>query len=173
MAAVSSNIRQLPPTAVLDEYPERLGLRVTMVHIAIYADLAPRLSELGLTSPSRMTALSHIRARPGCSQSELGLFTGLSRASAMTMVDQLERAGLVVRAATTDARINALHLTPRGEAALAKARAQTAINEEKVFGGLSADERGTLKRLLKKVIDHCAEQSGRANASKSKEGEAS
>ena len=157
--AASSNIRQLPPTAVLYEYPERLGLRVTMLQIAIYADLTPRLNELGLTSPSRMTALSHISATPGCSQSELGLFTGLSRASAMTMVDQLERAGLIVRSAATDARVNALYLTERGEAALTEARARTAINEENIFGGLSAAERATLKQLLDKVITHCAERS--------------
>ena len=106
-----SNIRQMPPAAVLREAPERLGLRVTMMQLAIYADLTPRFAALGLTSPSRMTALLHIKAHPGCSQSELAQFTGLSRTSAMTMVEQLERAGFVERRAGANARTNALMLT--------------------------------------------------------------
>src|SRR3982750_3041556 len=95
----NSNIRQMPPALVLEEGPERIGLRVTMVQLAIYADLTPRLNNLGLTSPSRMTALLPIRANPGCSQSELAEYTGLSRASAVTMVDQLQATGLVERRA--------------------------------------------------------------------------
>ena len=81
----------MPPSLVLGEGPERIGLRVTMVQLAVYADLTPRLNALGLTSPSRMTALFHIRANPGCSQSELAEFTGLSRASAVTSTSLYKR----------------------------------------------------------------------------------
>ena len=149
-----SNIRQMPPAAVLREAPERLGLRVTMMQLAIYADLTPRFAALGLTSPSRMTALLHIKAHPGCSQSELAQFTGLSRTSAMTMVEQLERAGFVERRAGANARTNALMLTDAGREALAGALAQSAINEERIFGVFSDDERATLVRLLEKGIGH-------------------
>lgn len=149
---VSSNIRQMPPSLVLGEGPERLGLRVTMVQLAVYADLTPRLNALGLTSPSRMTALFHIRANPGCSQSELAEFTGLSRASAVTMVDQLEKSGLVQRRPGADARTNALFITEAGEDAVASAADETRINEELIFGFLSPKERGTLRMLLEKVI---------------------
>lgn len=149
-----SNIRQMPPAAVLREAPERLGLRVTMMQLAIYADLTPRFAALGLTSPSRMTALLHIKAHPGCSQSELAQFTGLSRTSAMTMVEQLERAGFVERRAGANARTNALMLTEAGREALAGALAQSAINEERIFGVFSDEERATLVRLLEKGICH-------------------
>ena len=152
--SANSNIRQMPPSLVLGEGPERIGLRVTMVQLAVYADLTPRLNALGLTSPSRMTALFHIRANPGCSQSELAEFTGLSRASAVTMVDQLELTGLVERRAGADARTNALFITPAGEEAVARATEETRINEELIFGTLSADERSALLRLLEKVIAH-------------------
>jgi DNA-binding MarR family transcriptional regulator len=154
----NSNIRQMPPSLVLGEGPERLGLRVTMVQLAIYADLTPRLNALGLTSPSRMTALFHIRANPGCSQSELAEFTGLSRASAVTMVDQLEKTGLVERRAGADARTNALFITAAGEAAVTSAADQTRVNEELIFGTLSANERATLSHLLEKVIAHVEEK---------------
>lgn len=152
--SANSNIRQMPPALVLEEGPERIGLRVTMVQLAVYADLTPRLNSLGLTSPSRMTALFHIRANPGCSQSELAEYTGLSRASAVTMVDQLEATGLVGRRAGADARTNALFITEAGENAVARSSEQTRINEELIFGTLSAGERGTLRRLLEKVISN-------------------
>jgi DNA-binding MarR family transcriptional regulator len=150
--SVAANLRQMPPSLVLGEGPERIGLRVTMVQLAVYADLTPRLNALGLTSPSRMTALFHIRANPGCSQSELAEFTGLSRASAVTMIDQLERTGLVERRAGADARTNALFITEAGESAVAGAVVATKINEELIFGILSAEERATLGALLEKVI---------------------
>jgi DNA-binding MarR family transcriptional regulator len=152
--SANSNIRQMPPSPVLGEGPERIGLRVTMVQLAVYADLTPRLNALGLTSPSRMTALFHIRANPGSSQSELAEFTGLSRASAVTMVDQLEQTGLVERRSGADARTNALFITPGGEEAVARATEETRINEELIFGTLSTEERTTLLRLLEKVIAH-------------------
>ena len=144
----------MPPSLVLKESPDRLGLRVTLVQVAVYADLTPRLNGLGLTSPSRLTALSHIRATPGCSQSELAEYTGLSRASAVTMVDQLEATGLVERRAGTDARTNALFITPAGEEAVAQAIELTRVNEELIFGILSSEERAALAELLEKVIAH-------------------
>jgi DNA-binding MarR family transcriptional regulator len=161
--AGTSNIRQMPPSLVLAEGPERVGLRVTMVQLAVYADLTPRLNALGLTSPSRMTALFHIRANPGCSQSELAEFTGLSRASAVTMVDQLEKTGLVERRAGADARTNALFITEAGEDAVGKAAEQTRINEELIFGPLDANERATLARLLEKVIANIERSRTREN----------
>jgi DNA-binding MarR family transcriptional regulator len=142
----------MPPSLVLEESPERLGLRVTLVQLAVFADLTPRLNALGLTSPSRMTALFHIRANPGCSQSELAIFTGLSRASAVTMVDQLEATGLVKRRAGTNARTNALFITEAGESAVARSAEQTRINEDLIFGILSPAERTKLRQLLEKVI---------------------
>lgn len=153
----ASNIRQMPPAAVLHESPDRLGLRITMVQIAVYAHLTPELAELGLTSPSRLTALHHINANPGCNQTELATFTGLSRASAKTMVDQLEHAGLVARQASDDARMNALELTDHGRTSLVSAMDRSARNEEKIFGALSPEERATLKQLLEKVIGRIAD----------------
>jgi DNA-binding MarR family transcriptional regulator len=147
----------MPPARALNEGHERIGLRVTMVQLAVYADLTPRLNRLGLTSPNRMTALLHIRANPGCSQSELAQFTGLSRASAVTMVDQLGENGLVERRAGADARTNALFITEAGETAVARSVEQTEINEELIFGPLSAEQRLTLCRLLDQVITHVEE----------------
>ena len=149
-----SNIRQMPPAEALREGPERLGLRVTMLQLAIYADLSPRLTDLGLTSPSRMTALLHINAHSGCSQSELARFTGLSRTGAATMVEQLEEAGFVERKAGANARTNALFLTEAGRAAMAQAVRESAVNEQLIFGIFSPEERETLRGLLERAILH-------------------
>ena len=123
-----------------------------MVQLAVYADLSPGLTALGLSSPSRMTALLHIRAHPGCSQSELAEFTGLSRPSAATMVSQIEAAGFVERRAGADGRTNALFLTEAGAEAIERSHDQTAANEARIFGVLSAGERRTMRELLEKVI---------------------
>lgn len=149
-----SNIRQMPPAEALREAPVRLGLRVTMLQLAIYADLTPRLTRLGLTSPSRMTALLHINARSGCSQSDLAQSTGLSRTGAATMVEQLEQAGFVERRAGANARTNALYLTEAGRAAMEQAVEQSHVNEELIFGIFSPDERQALMRLLERAIHH-------------------
>jgi DNA-binding MarR family transcriptional regulator len=141
------------PSRALAEAPERIGMRVTMVQLGAHADLAPRMEKLGLTSPSRIPALLHISANPGCSQSSLAEFTGLSRASAMIMASQLEKAKLIDRK-SADARTNALYLTPRGEAVLEKVIAETALNEELIFGCLNKEEREFLLRTLEKIIGH-------------------
>jgi DNA-binding MarR family transcriptional regulator len=153
-AEILSNIRQMPPAEALREAPVRLGLRVTMLQLAIYADLSPRFTRIGLTSPSRMTALLHINAHAGCSQSELAQFTGLSRTSAATMVEQLEQAGFVERRAGANARTNALFLTDAGRAAMEQAIGESAINEEQIFGIFSPEERGALLQLLERAIFH-------------------
>ena len=155
-----SNIRQMPPASALREAPERLGLRVTMLQLAIYADLTPRLTRLGLTSPNRMTALLHINAHAGCSQSDLAQFTGLSRTSATTMVEQLEQAGFVERRAGADARTNALYLTDAGRSAMELALAETGTNEALIFGIFDEEERATLKHLLERAIDHVERMRG-------------
>ncbi|NWG53079.1 MAG: winged helix-turn-helix transcriptional regulator [Hydrogenophilaceae bacterium] len=161
----------MPPPIALAESPERIGLRIVMVYLALYADLTRRLSALGLTSPSRLTALRHIAARPGCSQSELAELTGLSRVSAMTMVDQLEQAQFVERRAGANARTNALYLTDRGRAVIENANEQTAINDELIFGVLSREERRSLLRTLEKVIHHVEEaRAGAKQAAKLLEG---
>jgi len=151
-----SNIRQMPPVRILAEAPTRLGLHVTMVQLAVYADLTPRLRQIGVTSPSRRTALAHIAGTPGCTQSELAHYTGLSRAAAMTMVDQLEAAGFVKRRAGQDGRSNALHVTDAGRRAMEAIEAETTVSEEAVFGCLAPEERDTLRALLERVIRHVA-----------------
>lgn len=159
---MAKNLRQMPPRELLDEYPHRLGLRVSMVQTAVYADLVPRYAPLGLTSPSRGTALNHIVVNPGCNQMELGTFTGVSRASTMTMVNQLEAAGLVERRSEQgDARTNKLFVTERGNKAIFEAHKANAVNEELIFGCLSEPEKAQLGQLLEKIITYVDNQKGR------------
>jgi DNA-binding MarR family transcriptional regulator len=160
---MASNIRQMPPIGVLRESPARLGLHVTMVQLAVYADLTPRLTRIGITSPSRRTAMAHIAAHPGCTQSELALYTGLSRAAAMTMVDQLQSSNLVERRAGQDGRSNALHLTAAGRRALKTIEVESEANEKEIFGCLSPEEREALRTLLEKVIRNVAAKKEEAN----------
>ncbi|MBL8551340.1 MAG: winged helix-turn-helix transcriptional regulator [Hyphomonadaceae bacterium] len=160
-----SNLRQMPPAEALGEAPERVGQRITFAYLAAYADLAPRMERLGLSSPSRILALFHIKAHPGCSQSELAGWTGLSRASAMMMTNQLEEARIIERRSGPNARTNALYLTAHGASVLEKIVEQTAANERLIFGCLTDDERRTLIVLLEKVVRDVEARRSRKKAS--------
>jgi DNA-binding MarR family transcriptional regulator len=165
----ASNVRLMPPAQALAEAPDRLGMRVTFVYLAAYADLTKRMERLGLSSPSRIPALFHISAHPGCSQSALARFTGLSRASAMTMTNQLEGAGLIERR-DANGRTNALYLTERGKAVLEEIVEETAANEQLIFGSLTKEEREAIKAALEKVILHVEARRGRSGGRTSRGG---
>lgn len=148
------SFRQMPPLALLEEVPDNLGLRVTMLQLAIFADLTPKFEKLGLTHPSRMTALGHIAANPGCSQSNLATFVGLSRASVMNIVNQLDFAGFVERRPGENGRTNALFLTPKGRDALNIAHRIAQENEHSFFDVLNKEEKQIFGNMLNNILRH-------------------
>ena len=112
--AVSSNIRQMPPSLVLGESP---GPARPAVSHGPAGGL--RRPDAAAERPGSDLAKPDDRAFSHSSQSRLQperacRITGLSRASAVTMVDQLEATGLVERRAGADARTNALFITGAG-----------------------------------------------------------
>ena len=93
---------------------------------------------------------------------ELGTFTGVSRTGTMTMVNQLEAAGLVERrAGQGDARTKKMFVTELGSRAIFEAHKANAVNEELIFGCLSEPEKVQLGQLLEKIIAHIDNQKGR------------
>ena len=69
--------------------------------------------------------------------------------SVTTMVDGVEAAGLIVRSPDPDDRRSVLvHLTGRGRALLERLERARRATAEDVFGGLTAEERADLARLL-------------------------
>ncbi len=103
-------------------------------------------------SPGRFSLLALLGANPGINQTELSRAVGLDKSTLTPALDQLVRKGIVLRARTAnDRRTYALSLSPKGRALLDRLMARVLSHEEAIVAMLSAGERATLLRLLKKI----------------------
>ncbi|HEY2964431.1 MAG TPA: MarR family transcriptional regulator, partial [Pyrinomonadaceae bacterium] len=96
-----------------------------------------------------LEALLHKGALP---INEIGRKVLLTSGSITAAVDRLENKGLVERqAAKNDRRAKIVHLTKEGKKLITRAYAEHAADMEHLAAELSANERATLIRLLKKI----------------------
>ena len=111
------------------------------------------LESVGLT-PALFGLLNVIGAREGAIQQELGAAMGIDRSTMVSLIDQLENAGLAKRRpSATDRRAREIVITPKGRRLLERARAMIGETENDVLGGLTAKERDELIRLLRRALD--------------------
>ena len=83
---------------------------------------------------------------------EIGRKVLLTSGSITVAIDRLEAKGLVERRASADdRRARIVHLTKEGRKLITRAYAAHAADMERLASGLSAAERATLIRLLKKI----------------------
>jgi DNA-binding MarR family transcriptional regulator len=87
------------------------------------------------------------------SQQALGERMRVDRTTIVTVVDDLERQGFVVRRRDPrDRRAYALEVTAEGREWLSKASRDVADAEDEIFAPLDPDERAELSRLLRKLL---------------------
>jgi DNA-binding MarR family transcriptional regulator len=116
------------------------------------------LGSLGLTT-ALFALLNVISAREGAIQQELGAALGIDRSTMVSLIDQLEGAGLAKRRPSAkDRRAREIAITPKGRRLLERARALLAQAENEVLGGLSAAERGELVELLRRALESAPAQ---------------
>lgn len=135
--------------------PDLIGYHLRMAQIALFRDFAQGPGELDVT-PGLFGILVIIEANPDLKQSDLARAAQLDRSTVVTVIDNLERRGLVERrAALHDRRSNAIRLTADGIALLRKLKRQVAQHEKRLLGNFSETERQQLFALLQKVFpDH-------------------
>ena len=94
--------------------------------------------------------------RPGIDQISACEALGADRSTLATVVDRLEKQGLVERAASaTDRRSNALHLTQRGKRLLPEMRRAEEKMRKRIFKSLSSSEQEIFTNLMTRIIqDH-------------------
>lgn len=136
----------------LDETPEqRTAYLIAQAHHALRRRADDALAELGVAA-RHFGALAVLEELGPCPQQQLAAQLGVTEASAVPIVDDLEQQGLVTRARNpADRRQYALELTPAGRDRFTAARS--------VFDGLQAELRGVLgaegdaelRRLLAKL----------------------
>ncbi|WP_332671920.1 MarR family winged helix-turn-helix transcriptional regulator [Aromatoleum sp.] len=132
--------------------PSLAGYQLRLAQIAIFRDFAQSLGEFDVT-PGLFGVLVIIDANSGLKQSELARAAHLDRSTVVSVIDNLERRGLVERrAADNDRRSNALVLTPDGSALLKKLKRRVNEHEKRLVQHLTEDERQTLVTLLQRIF---------------------
>jgi DNA-binding MarR family transcriptional regulator len=125
---------------------------------ASHTRAADALATLDLT-PALFGLLNVIGAREGAIQQELGTAMGIDPSTMVSLIDQLEGAGLAKRRASpTDRRAREVLITPKGRRLLERARKLILRVEDEVLGGLSSTERDQLTTLLRRALESAPAQ---------------
>jgi DNA-binding MarR family transcriptional regulator len=116
------------------------------------------LGTVGLT-PALFALLNVIGAREGAIQQELGAAMGIDRTTMVSLIDQLEGAGLAKRRPSAkDRRAREVAITPKGRRLLARARRMISDAEDDLLAGLTAEERHDLLTLLRRALESAPAQ---------------
>jgi DNA-binding MarR family transcriptional regulator len=141
------------------EVPEFAGQLFFRLWRASHTRIAAALESVGLT-PALFGLLNLIRAREGANQQELGSAMGVDPSTMVSLIDDLESAGLAKRRPhPTDRRARAVGLTAKGRRVLEQGRNMAAQVEDDVLRGLTAAERRELLTLLRRALASAPPQS--------------
>ena len=126
---------------------------------ASHTRITEGLESIGLT-PASFGLLNLLGARSGATQRELGSAMGIDPSTMVSLIDELEAAGLAKRRPhPTDRRAREVVITPKGRRLLERGRQMALQVEDEVLGGLNAGERRELLRLLRRALDSAPPQS--------------
>lgn len=119
---------------------------------ASHTQTAAALHSIGLT-PALFAVLNYVRTHEGAIQQQIGSAMGIDPSTMVSLVDQLERAGLATRRPhPQDRRAREVLITPEGLRTLTRARELAGEVEGAVLQGLSPAERRQLLTLLRKAF---------------------
>ena len=120
---------------------------------------AEALESLGLTT-ALFALLNVLATREGAIQQELGAAMSIDPSTMVSLIDQLEAAGLAKRRPRpTDRRAREVVITPKGRRVLEQARQLATQVEDDVLRGLSGAERRQILALLRRALDSAPPQS--------------
>jgi len=125
-------------------------------------------------TPLQYGILTVVHSRPGIDQITVCEALGADRSTLATVVDRLEKQGLVERiSSATDRRSNALHLTQRGKRLLPVLRRAEEKMRKRIFKALSSSEQEIFTDLMTRIIqDHARDaRMPEAISSRAKRGE--
>lgn len=126
---------------------------------ASHTRIAETLESIDLT-PVLFGLLNVLGAREGAIQLELASAMGIDPSTMVSLVDELESAGLAKRRPhPNDRRAREIAITPKGRRLLERARRMAFQVEDEVLQGLTATERRDLLRLLRRALDSGPPQS--------------
>jgi DNA-binding MarR family transcriptional regulator len=145
-----------PADTAVAEFAGQLLFRLWRV---THTRSAEALERLGLTT-ALFALLNVLGTREGAIQQELGAAMGIDPSTMVSLIDQLEAAGLAKRRPRpTDRRAREIAITPKGRRVLEQARERAIQVEADVLSGLSGAERAQLLALLRRALDSAPPQS--------------
>ena len=128
-----------------------LGYNARRAALAVIDVFLQRMAPYKLR-PVDFSVASLILHNPGITSRQLCSTLGILPPNLVGMINTLEKRGLIdKRAHPSDGRANGLHASAEGIALLQQAQATALALEDEVASNLTASERKTLLRLLKKV----------------------
>ena len=134
------------------EVAEFAGQLLFRLWRASHTRTAAALQSVGLTPPL-FAVLNYVRTNKGAIQQQIGSAMGIDASTMVSLIDQLERAGLAKRRLhPQDRRAREVLITPKGRQALERARELAEEVEGVVLQGLSPAERRRLVTLLRKAF---------------------
>jgi MarR family transcriptional regulator, lower aerobic nicotinate degradation pathway regulator len=126
---------------------------------ASHTRIADALQSIGLT-PALFGVLNFLGARDAAIQLEIATAMGIDPSTLVSLIDQLEGAGLVKRRPhPTDRRAREVTITAKGRRLLERGRRMALQVEDEVLQGLTALERRDLRRLLRRALESAPPQS--------------
>ena len=128
-----------------------LGYDMKRAFAAIQTDVNAALQPLGLRMLT-FSVLAVIRDNPGLRQTRLAEILLIERPNLVLILDELEGADLVTRTrARDDRRAYELKVTPVGRRLCERAVQAVADHDDRMARGLSAEDRATLHRALRRI----------------------
>jgi MarR family transcriptional regulator, lower aerobic nicotinate degradation pathway regulator len=125
---------------------------------ASHTRFAQALEPAGL-KPSLFALLNVLGAREGAIQQEIGSEMGIDPSTMVSLIDELEAAGLAKRRPhPKDRRAREVAITPKGRRVLERARRSAMQVEDDVLRGLTAAERRELLALLRRAFNSAPPQ---------------
>jgi len=126
---------------------------------ASHTRIAEPLESIGLTPPL-FGLLNVLGARDGAIQQELGSIMGIDRSTMVSLIDELEAAGLAKRRPhLRDRRAREVAITPKGRRLLEQGRRMARQVEDEVLSGLTPEERRQLLGLMRRAFSSAPPQS--------------
>ena len=144
-----------PADPAVSEFAGQLFFRLWR---ASHTQTAAALESLGITT-ALFSVLNYLLSRESAIQQEIGTAIGIDASTMVSLIDELERAGLAKRRPhPRDRRAREVVITSKGRRTVERGRALAREVEDAVLRGLSSTERRQLVKLLRKALSSAPPQ---------------
>ncbi len=126
-------------------------VNLNRTYSAIEAAFEAALSPLGL-SPEQWDVLRGLREHPGASGADIARHAKVTPQAVATMLQRLEKSGLISRRSSERGRVVEAYLTVQGESLLQKGDAIAEQIEAQVFSTFTQDEQDQFNAFLLQCI---------------------